>query len=555
MNIDTTKLKTLSAAVKRRFGWLGFVEGSSDIKTIATEVNKHVSFATPTNGKDPGTGSRIGVAIKRLFADTDPVGAFADRPRTLIFGNGVAAQSNRAVETGTTATTGAIIKAGSKTIPLVTGGAALISAVAGSKFAITLCSGQPWIATVQSVATDTITITEGLPLMARASAQVNTLVGGFWPATYRQNVGLISAANALLGSPLDVLPGHGHIGSNAAQVLQNLEVYLVQQRPDIVIFHLWENDINTSNLTEITRQAVWAARQCQMYGATPIFVSPVPSTTYTKIALFDQVVEFVLNIATTIPGAFGIDASTKWLRTDTPAQRQPLTGWTDNTFPNANKRFSVALVGTNPVYKQLEAIIGSRAFSTKDLLWGPNPMLAGNGGTATNLVANSVVAANTTVTADTGVTCTARKTTDGKDDQSILFTIAGASNITSTRVKISQAWSVPDTQSKTTFVKAIARIKINALSNISHAQMDLITNGTAAQTVSGFIAIGSLTDPGLVGKEIVVESAVLPMSDPSVTTLTAQLGIAPVNGLTNQCSGNIEVSEIGFVIVPQHELV
>ena len=56
MNIDTTKLKTLSAAMKRRFGWLGFVEGSSDIKTIATEVNKHVSFATPTNGKDPGTG-------------------------------------------------------------------------------------------------------------------------------------------------------------------------------------------------------------------------------------------------------------------------------------------------------------------------------------------------------------------------------------------------------------------------------------------------------------------------------------------------------------------
>lgn len=25
MNIDTTKLKTLSAAMKRRFGWLGFV--------------------------------------------------------------------------------------------------------------------------------------------------------------------------------------------------------------------------------------------------------------------------------------------------------------------------------------------------------------------------------------------------------------------------------------------------------------------------------------------------------------------------------------------------
>ena len=78
MNIDTTKLKTLSAAMKHRFGWLGFVEGSSDIKTIATEVNKHVSFATPTNGKDPGTGSRIGVAIKRLFADTDPVGDHTD---------------------------------------------------------------------------------------------------------------------------------------------------------------------------------------------------------------------------------------------------------------------------------------------------------------------------------------------------------------------------------------------------------------------------------------------------------------------------------------------
>lgn len=555
MNIDLAKLKTLAPNIKRRFGWLGFIEGSSDIKTIATEVNKHVSFATPTNGKDPGKGSRLGSAIKRLFADTDPVGAFADRPRALIFGNGVAAQSNRAVETGTTTTTATAIKAGSKVIPLVVGGAALIAAAAGSRFAVTLCSGQPWIATVQSVATDSITITEALPLMVRASAPVNTLVGGFWPATYRQNVGLISAANSLLGSPLDILPGHGHVGSNAAQVLQNLEVYLVQQRPDIVFFHLWENDINNGNLTEITRQAVWAARQCQMYGATPVFVSPVPSTTYTNVALFDQVVQFVLHIGETIPGAYGIDASTQWLRTDTPTLRQPLTGWTDNTFPNANKRFSIALTGTNPVYKQLQAIVGTRAYSGLDLLWGPNPMLNNNGGTATGLVANSVVAANTTVAADTGVTCTARKTTNGKDDQSILFTIAGASNITSTRVKVSQSWTVPDTQSRTTFVKAIARVKINALSNISHAQMDLITNGTAAQTVSGFIALGSLTDPDLVGKELVFESAVLPMSDPSVTSLTAQLGFAPVNGLTNQCSGNVEISEIGFVIVPQHELV
>ena len=75
MNIDLAKLKTLAPNIKRRFGWLGFIEGSSDIKTIATEVNKHVSFATPTNGKDPGKGSRLGSAIKRLFADTDPVGS------------------------------------------------------------------------------------------------------------------------------------------------------------------------------------------------------------------------------------------------------------------------------------------------------------------------------------------------------------------------------------------------------------------------------------------------------------------------------------------------
>ena len=104
------------------------------------------------------------------------------------------------------------------------------------------------------------------------------------------------------------------------------------------------------------------------------------------------------------------------------------------------------------------------------------------------------------------------------------------------------------------FRSAVARFKINAAVNLSHAQLDLITNGTNAQTVSGFIAVGSLNDSNLIGKEIVIETSALPMLDASVTTLSAQLGLAPINGLTNQCSGSIELREIGFVIVPQHEL-
>ena len=144
-------------------------------------------------------------------------------------------------------------------------------------------------------------------------------------------------------------------------------------------------------MSEIKRQAIYAARQCQSVGAFPVFVSPVPSTTYTNVVLFDQVVQLVSTIGTLIPGAYGIDASTQWLRADTPTLRQPTAGWTDGRFPNPERRFSVAVTGTNPVYQQLAAIFGTRKTHADDLLWGPNTGVWNTGGTATDLVGGSVV--------------------------------------------------------------------------------------------------------------------------------------------------------------------
>lgn len=468
------------------------------------------------------------------------------RPTLLVFGNSIGGQSSRFVAS-TTAYSSAEARAGASVIQVPD--ATLFSI--NDKIIIGLGFQGFHKATVTATDTaptpDTITITPALPYLARVSAPIlkYTTVE---PNGIRMGSGAISTAVAMLGGSVDVIPGYGFGGALARQMLLDLPLWLRYYRPSYVAFHLLENDAAAStSLASMQASIRTAAEMCVRNGATPLFFSSMPSSSIinSRIDEYDAMLTYVLNIGNVVPGARGFNLSTPWLDTAQPTLRPPLAGWTDGVHPNANKRMTIG----DMVAAMLSPIIGSRS-TLADIALDSYDM-SGTGGTATNLVGGSVVAANTTVSADAGVTATASKTAD--DKQRVVFSVAGASNVSSTTAKVRKLSNALPTNVGGQMAKGYAIIKINALTNVSMLY-PYITFSPGFETYSAWQDSDVMTDPAMVGKTLTIETSAVRIPN-GATSYDIDVWMRPQTlGSPSGVSGDFEVLEMGLLLSPAGEI-
>lgn len=359
-----------------------------------------------------------------------PALVVAGRPRrkkVLSWGHSISAQ-NQPGFTNTTTTTAAVYK-NATAIPL----AAIGSFVVGDYFAVRLSNGRIWVSSVASIAGNTITAADKVPVYITTGFGVYrigqaTLTAPVLVTSY----GTARAVNALLGGPCELVSSYGYSGATQLQMYADLDRELRYYQPDYVYLHLFENDVadgayagsvTLASLLERTRNL---CRMCLSAGATPIVASSMPyykpgiaGVTGTRVADFDAILAHLTapvaggktQLQIDVPGAYGFDVSTLFLNTSNATYpRAPLAGWTDGVHPNTNKRFFIGEFVKNQIgglFPKPDPLV-NYALSNAALT-----TLQGSGGTATNLIAGSVVPAGYTITAAGQATCQTTRNADG----------------------------------------------------------------------------------------------------------------------------------------------
>lgn len=469
----------------------------------------------------------------------------------LIVGNSISGQSGRNYPLYTSNITASEVRAGSYSIQLVAGGVTALALSVNDTVAIGLCNQQTWTTKVLGIAGEVLTLEKPLPRLLRASAGVSKVTTpNFLPSVVRQGVGIFSLANAMLGAPLELLPVHGHGGGLASEIIEALPGLLAFYRPAVVAFHLFENDLPNASISVQALKDIAdnAARLCFNYDATPIFATCLPTTSIAanRAAAYDEMEAYVMNLPNKFPGAYAVNPGAIYIdKTNPTIPRQPLAGWTDGVHPNTSKRPTIAF-SVLPIVKEA---FGS-SVSNRSALFGVNTTLSGTGGTASNLVGGSVVPASTTITANAGVTCATSKT--ATDALAFDMSIAGASNISSTQMLITQSFTHPKTWGPNTLVKLVARFYVESISNVAILQL----SHTYGSIVSGFQEQDWSLDPALNGKEFTIETVAIPYRN--AATLLSDITFA-VRPSTLSSPSNVsfkgELREIGFEVVPQGEMI
>ncbi|EGK71977.1 hypothetical protein METUNv1_01755 [Methyloversatilis universalis FAM5] len=458
----------------------------------------------------------------------------ADRKRLLIYGNSIASQSTSSLAQQTTYTTAAA-NAGSNVLAL----ASVAGITDGSKIAVGLYEGSVFATTVSGApAGNNVTLAQPLPKLVRASASISayTTARAF---PIRQNIGPISAAVMLLGMPVEVLRGYGYGGSRLGEMLFDLADVLQRTRPNYVALHLYENDIAAdATLAQLMAWTRFAVSLVRGFGAVPIICTSVPSTSFNttgRAAVFDGLLAYVKKDL----GEAYIDFSTPWLDATAVTSRPPLAGWaTDGIHPNASRRVSAAVYALDT----LHGLFGEGgSYADRDL--SANTRLAGSGGTATGLQGGSVVAAGYTIIADAGVTATASKTTD--DQQRIVWSIPGASNITSNQLTASKTFALPANAGGSGVVRCVCRVRINALVNISMLYLQASFSGGEVYGVEQSADFGA--DPALIGRTLTFETPAIVIPE-GATTVAPQFKARPYTlASPSGVAGDVIIEEMAII--------
>lgn len=473
------------------------------------------------------------------------------RPGLMVVGNSIAGQSSRAGVSYTSAITAAEVRAGNNSITLATGGVAALGLAQNDYITVGLCSQAPWPVQVTAIAGEVLTLAKRLPRLLRASAGVSKVTSPtFWGGTPRQQIGMVTAANQMAGSPFELLPGYGHGGATAIEIIAALPGLLAHYSPALVVLHLFENDIATASLANLKLWCDQAAGICLSYGAIPLVVHCLPTTSVGagQAANFDALRDYVLSIGNRIKGAVGCDPGAIYVDTSSPSTpRQPLSGWTDGVVhPLQPKQYTIG-AQILPLIQALSSGYPSWA----SMLIGANVNLAGSGGTATNLVGGSVVPASTTVSADAGVTLTASKTAD--DKLRLVGSIAGASTNGTSTGKVIQTYSWPKTWGPRTRVKIVADIEVVSAVNLQTINFDASFGGVVADMRYSPTVSESL-DPTMIGRRFAYESNTVPLSDVAASSSTMTLTIRPLTlSSPSGVSYELIVHNLGYVVVGQGE--
>lgn len=481
-------------------------------------------------------------------------GGTVARPGLLLIGNSITGQSVRAGVQYTSAITAAEVRAGSNQITLVAGGVAALGLSVNDFIVVGLCSQQPWPVQVTAISTETLTLARRLPLMLRTSAGVSKVTAPvLWGGTPRGQVGIHNAANQLLGSPFDVLPGHGHGSATSDQIIAALPALLDRYRPAAAMLSLFENDVAATSLTaaRMAQIADNAAGMCLASGCRPIVLHSLPSFSInsSRAAAYDDLRAAILSIGDRVPGAIGADPGAIYLDTSNGSTpRAALPGWTDGVVhPTEQYRYTIGAQLTGA----LALCTAGQTVNWDALLFGTNPTLAGTGGTASGAGLSGAVPASTTVTAEAGVTVVASKTAG--DRLRLVGSIAGASNISTTRVLVAQTFTLPTTWGPRGRYKLIVGVTINSATKLNSLTLGAAFGSQAVDVRTSPSALEM--DAALVGRRIVLESAAFPILDPAVTSTTITLSIRPMNvGSPSGVAFDVTIDCIGIALTPWGEL-
>ena len=249
------------------------------------------------------------------------------RPKLLIFGCSIAQQSCQYIHSPTSTAVGE--QKGGTTSLVVANGAAFAPA---QKIAVTLYNGRIWTTTINSIATNTLTLAEPLIGYVRAGAAIAIVTTPTVPSL-DQGFGVFNAANAMIGNPAEAVSAWGYGGAICNAMLADLERDLRYYRPHLVALHLFENDLTGATGASLDQLTAWAkqsAQLCLSYGATPIVCSSMPYFNGTngvpasRAAAFDGLLDYLCapvsnglsKLQIDVPGAQSLDLSTPWLDPD-----------------------------------------------------------------------------------------------------------------------------------------------------------------------------------------------------------------------------------------------
>jgi len=448
------------------------------------------------------------------------------RPVFLVFGNSLAAQANTALESGTTST-----------VPQTPAGASSLQVsssstfVPGSKAAVALYTGEIWEAVVSAVPdSTTLQFTTPLPKMVRALSFVQRYTTNK-PTNIRQRGGGVAAALNQIGMPVNLIQGYGWGGGLGADMMGDLAVWLARTRPAYVYLHLFENDIVAgASLEALQALARTAAQLCVNAGAKPIMATPVPSTSYSAgamVTIVDGIRDYVMNF---MPGLFPtlvpVNVSDAWVDPAFPTLRRPLPSVvTDNIHPIPEKYDYVGsviapqIVAALPAAPSLAAL-GALAINSNPLMdttTGGSIGGAGAGGFT------GAVPAGYLVNADAGVSGTLSRSGGGFFRAEIA--VAGASNITTTRLRLMRSASISiPAELIGQPLRFVADTKINGLTNFSLFYAEITFN--TGEIYAARQDSGSAFDATLVGKTIHFETPALAV--PGATSVTLALYERPL---------------------------
>ncbi len=510
-----------------------------------------MSGLNATLGSDGWTVELPGTAIQ---APINTAGYLAGeargiRPRLLVFGNSIAAQSatafdgvNNAGASDQRASTATFTAASAQTIS------------SGAKIAFRNYTGEVETTTVSGTVTASTSIPLTTPLrkMVRASGNGTfTVYTTDQPSNIRQNIGPISGAIALLGYPVEIInPSYGYGGATIQQIVTDLPNFLRRCRPHYVALHLMENNMTTGESWESVIKP-WlhrAVEECLRFGATPIVYSAVPATTVNdaaKSAVWDAQADYINGgaLQAAYPQCRTVDLSSPWLDTTATTSRLPVAGVaTDGLHPDGHRRFYVGAFTLDTLRAILPEYNGNRAGAALNA----NSTLSGTGGSTSGsgTVTNNGIAASYTLTPAAGVAVTASKTADGY--QNLVMSIAGASNITTTDMFLTNtAYTVPANFGPNTAVRGWVKFRINSQANMALIYPQLTFSGGEVHS-SGQNETNMATDTALIGQIVTMDMAAVPV--PGGAT-TAQLAIRFRPQTIGSPSGvtlDIDVIEMGI---------
>ena len=565
--------------------------------TISAQSNNTITLSTPCSAgdtvaitytpvypdqyleatPDPATGLSILDDASETAVSLVKEGAAAgSRPTALIVGNSIGQQSQPTINPDlatTYAASGA--DAGQKVINVNTGGGASFSN--GDKVAIQLFTGEIQLNTVASVSTDAVTFTDNLLKFVRSGAGFGSLTKytANKPSVLNQGMGIVSASNALLGSPMKITQGFSMGGARFVDIMRALEKWLVTKRPNLVFFSgLFENDLGGAGSTTyalFVERTKMAARLCLRYGATPIFQGIVPAgTNYisstSQAQVYDNYNSYVTSqLWSDVPGAYGYSCL-GWLADPTRAsttQRQPIASYVEASpvaiHPLVNKRFAVALASNSAgpsVASQIGAILTRLGYNPNlnELFSGgllSNPLLTGTAGgdisSGGGSISGIVPSGDFLGGIGAGVSVVASRNADGS--VKLVGTITTATN--SKNVTYRKAAVVPASANTlgtdgAQGGRALVKVKINALTN-----MDAIypkhsfNSGVDCYSTAG-ATFGTAGDTALIGQTITLETADVAVPD-AATGERVDIIFQPTNGAG---SASFDIDLYGISLLP-----